>query len=67
MEATRRWVVTTKNWIVLAFLIGLVSIWAHELRAFAVSLVALTAALVPATKELILCWSSTALRIGEKV
>ena len=46
MEAKRRWVVTTRNWIVFAFLIGLVSIWAHELQAFAVSLVALAAALV---------------------
>ena len=67
MEAKRRWVVTTRNWIVFAFLIGLVSIWAHELQAFAVSLVALAAALVLATKELILCWSGAALRVGGKV
>ena len=67
MEAKRRWVVTTRNWTVFAFLIGLVSIWAHELQAFAVSLVALAAALVLATKELILCWSGAALRVGGKV
>ena len=67
MESKRRWVVTTRNWIVFAFLIGLVSIWAHELQAFAVSLVALAAALVLATKELILCWSGAALRVGGKV
>jgi small-conductance mechanosensitive channel len=67
MEAKRRWVVTTRNSIVFAFLIGLVSIWAHELQAFAVSLVALAAALVLATKELILCWSGAALRVGGKV
>lgn len=67
MEAKRRWVVTTRNSIVLAFLIGLVVIWAHELQAFAVSLVALAAALVLATKELILCWSGAALRVGGKV
>jgi small-conductance mechanosensitive channel len=67
MEAKRRWVVTTRNSIVFAFLIGLVVIWAHELQAFAVSLVALAAALVLATKELILCWSGAALRVGGKV
>jgi len=67
MEAKRRWVVTTRNSIVFAFLIGLVSIWAHELQAFAVSLVALAAALVLATKELLLCWSGAALRVGGKV
>ncbi|MDH5640669.1 MAG: mechanosensitive ion channel [Nitrospira sp.] len=67
MEAKRRWVVTTRNSIVFIFLIGLVTIWAHELQAFAVSLVALAAALVLATKELILCWSGAALRVGGKV
>jgi len=67
MEAKRRWVVTTRNSIVFAFLVGLVFIWAHELQAFAVSLVALAAALVLATKELILCWSGAALRVGGKV
>ena len=67
MEAKRRWVVTTRNSIVFTFLIGLVSIWAHELQTFAVSLVALAAAMVLATKELILCWSGAILRVGGKV
>lgn len=67
MESKRRWVVTTRNSIVFAFLIGIVIIWAHELQAFAVSLVALAAALVLATKELLLCWSGAALRVGGKV
>lgn len=67
MESKRRWVVTTRNSVVFAFLIGLVIIWAHELQAFAVSLVALAAALVLATKELLLCWSGAALRVGGKV
>jgi small-conductance mechanosensitive channel len=67
MESKRRWVVTTRNSIVFAFLVGLVVIWAHELQAFAVSLVALAAALVLATKELLLCWSGSALRVGGKV
>ncbi|HEU4684412.1 MAG TPA: hypothetical protein VFS39_07925 [Nitrospira sp.] len=67
MEAKRRWVVTTRNSVVFALVIGLVVIWAHEIQAFAVSLVALAAALVLATKELILCWSGSALRVGGKV
>ena len=67
MESKRRMVVTTRNSTVFVFLIGLVVIWAHELQAFAVSIVALAAALVLATKELILCWSGAALRVGGKV
>jgi len=67
MESKRRLVVNTRNSIVFAFIIGLVVIWAHELQAFAVSIVALAAALVLATKELILCWSGAALRVGGKV
>jgi len=67
MEAKRRWVVSVRNTIVFVFLVGLVVIWAHELQAFAVSLVALAAALVLATKELLLCWSGAALRVGGKV
>jgi len=67
MEAKRRGVVSVRNTMVFALLVGLVVIWAHELQAFAVSLVALAAALVLATKELILCWSGAALRVGGKV
>ena len=67
MEAKRRWVVSVRNTMVFVLLVGLVVIWAHELQAFAVSLVALAAALVLATKELILCWSGAALRVGGKV
>lgn len=67
MESKRRWVVTTRNSVVFVFLLGLIFIWAHELQTFAVSIVALAAALVVATKELILCWSGAALRVGGKV
>ena len=67
MEAKRRWVVTTRNSMVFVIMTGLVVIWAHELQAFAVSIVALAAALVLATKELILCLSGAALRVGGKV
>ncbi len=64
IEAKRRWIVTVRNSTVLSLSVGLVVIWAHELEAFAVSLVALAAAVVLATKELILCWSGAALRVG---
>ena len=67
MDAKRRWVVSVRNSMVFVLLVGLVVIWAHELQAFAVSLVALAAALVLATKELLLCWSGAALRVGGKV
>jgi hypothetical protein len=67
MEAKRRWVVSVRNTMVFMLLVGLVLIWAHELQALAVSLVALAAALVLATKELLLCWSGAALRVGGKV
>jgi small-conductance mechanosensitive channel len=53
--------------MVFVLLVGLLVIWAHELQAFAVSLVAVAAALVLATKELLLCWSGAALRVGGKV
>lgn len=67
MDVKRRWVVSTRNATVFLALLGLIVIWAHELQAFAVSLVALAAALVLAAKELILCWSGAALRMGGAV
>ena len=67
MEAKRRWVVSVRNTMVFVLLVGLVVIWAHELQAFGLSIVALAAAFVLATKELILCWSGAALRVGGKI
>ncbi|MBK9997965.1 MAG: hypothetical protein IPO99_12720 [Nitrospira sp.] len=54
IDAKRRWIVTARNSMVLGLFVGLVVIWAHELEAFAVSLVALAATVVLATKEMIL-------------
>ena len=48
MEAKRRWVDLIRNTVVFVLQVGLVVIWAHELQAFAVSLLAL----VFATKRL---------------
>jgi len=67
MESKRRWVVSVRNTMVFVLLMGLLVIWAHELQTFAVSLVAVAAAFVLATKELILCWSGAALRVGGEV
>lgn len=64
VETRRRWTVNIRNALALVFIIGLIFIWAHQLSAFAVSLVAIAVALVLATKELILCISGTVLRVG---
>lgn len=66
VEERRRWVGHIRNGMLLLFGIGMAAIWANELQAFAVSLVALAAALVLATKELILCVSGAALRAGSR-
>lgn len=66
VEERRRWVVHIRHGMLLLFAVGMVAIWANELQAFAVSLIALGAALVLATKELILCVSGAALRAGAR-
>ncbi len=67
VEARRRWAINVRNTMVVTFVIGLTFIWAHELNAFAVSLVAVAVAFVLATKELILCLSGAVLRMGANV
>lgn len=61
-ELRARWQNFIKNAFVLAGLIGLVLIWAPQLRTFALSLTALAVATVLATKELILCVSGSLLK-----
>lgn len=56
LDTKRQWIVQVKNTSVFIFLIGLFIIWSSELQTFALSIVAIAAALVIATKEMILCF-----------
>ncbi|MBX3728958.1 MAG: mechanosensitive ion channel family protein [Candidatus Sumerlaeia bacterium] len=58
----RRWMTSTRNGIMALLIVGLMLIWAEQLRTFALSVFAITAAIVVATKELILCISGSVLR-----
>lgn len=55
-EEKRRWIIQVKNVSVIILAAGLFGIWATELRAFALSMVAVAAALAIATKEIIQCF-----------
>ncbi|MCP4915184.1 MAG: mechanosensitive ion channel family protein [Oligoflexia bacterium] len=61
-EYKRKWVIHVRNYSSLVFVIGLAAIWSTELQAFALSIVAIAAAIVIATKELILCFLGGFLR-----
>ncbi len=65
-EARRRWLVQVRNLFFLLFVLGIVMIWAEELRLFTVSIFAVAVATVIATKELIQCITGTLLRTGSK-
>ncbi|RUO22566.1 hypothetical protein CWE08_05160 [Aliidiomarina iranensis] len=54
-ELRRRWLVQSRNGLLLLLVLGLVMIWASELRTLALSIVAIAVAFVVATKELIMC------------
>lgn len=59
-----RWMAVARNSSLAILLFGLVIVWAAEIQSFALSVVALSAAFVLATKELILCISGSVLRAG---
>lgn len=54
-ELRRRWFVQSRNGLLLLLVLGLIMIWASELRTLALSIVAIAVAFVVATKELIMC------------
>lgn len=62
LPIVRRWSANTRNFLMLVALVGLIMIWAPQLRTFALSLTAFAVAVVVAMKELILCLSGSALR-----
>ncbi|HWV58831.1 MAG TPA: mechanosensitive ion channel domain-containing protein [Longimicrobiales bacterium] len=61
-ELRQRWLVHTRNILILLLLLGLLLMWADRLQALALSLVAVAIAFVVATKELILCLTGTVLK-----
>jgi small-conductance mechanosensitive channel len=62
----RRWTANVRNVLFFVGLIGVIMIWAPQLRTFALSLTAVAVALVIATKELILCFSGSFLRASSR-
>lgn len=64
MELRRRWLVHSRNGILLFLLLGMIIIWGEELRTLALSVVAIAVAFVVATKELILCVTGSILKAG---
>lgn len=63
-ELRRKWLVQSRNGLLLLLLLGLLSIWGEELRTLALSVVAIAVAFVVATKELILCVTGSILKTG---
>lgn len=62
----RRWTANVRNVLFLIAVVGLLMIWAPQLRTFALSLTAVAVAIVVATKELILCLSGSAFRTATR-
>lgn len=62
-DLRRRWLVRSRNGLVLLLFLGLVMVWGEELRTIALSIVAIAVAFVVATKELILCITGTILKV----
>ena len=63
-ELRRRWLVQSRNGLLLLLLLGILFIWGEQLRTLALSIVAIAIAFVVATKELILCVTGSILKTG---
>lgn len=55
LEVRQRWLANLRNAIAVVFILGMALLWASEIETLAVSLVAIAAAIVLATREMILC------------
>ena len=66
-DLRRRWLLQVRNLTFALIAIGLVLIWATELKTAAISVVAIVAALVIATKELILCLTGGFLKLSSRM
>lgn len=62
IEDKRRWVVVSRNFTLILAVFGLAIIWAAQIQTLALSMFAVAAAIVLATKELIMCLSGSLLR-----
>ena len=62
-DLRRRWIVQIRNVSFVILAVGLVVIWASQLRAAALSVAAVLVSIVLATKELILCVSGGFLKV----
>jgi len=65
-ELRGRWLVQSRNGLLLLLVLGLVIIWGNELRTLALSIVAIAVAFVVATKELILCVTGSIVKTGSR-
>lgn len=61
-DSLLRWRAQVRNAVVLVLLLGLTIVWAEVLRAVALSVVAIAAALVIGMKELLMCLTGSLLR-----
>jgi small-conductance mechanosensitive channel len=66
IDDRRRWSINLRNLTFVLAVIGLVVIWSQQLETLALSMVAFAAALVIATKELIMCLAGSVLRAMSK-
>lgn len=62
IDAKRRALVVSRNVTLIAVILGLAMIWAAQIQTVALSMFAVAAAVVLATKELIMCLSGSVLR-----
>jgi small-conductance mechanosensitive channel len=65
-DQIRRFTASTRSAVVLVLLVGTAALWFDELKVFALSLAAVAAAIVLATKELIMCLSGSFLRTSAR-